>query len=118
MLRRVLTNVMDNSAKYKTVELGHLKITGEETGEAYRITLTDDGPGVPEEALPKLFDAFYRSDPARKNPAGGSGLGLAIAARIMERMGGTLTAQNAPAGGLEITIKLPREDGHAENSDY
>ena len=118
LLRRVLTNVMDNSAKYKTVELGHLKITGEETGEAYRITLTDDGPGVPEEALPKLFDAFYRSDPARKNPAGGSGLGLAIAARIMERMGGTLTAQNAPAGGLEITIKLPREDGHAENSDY
>lgn len=38
-------------------------------------------PGVPEEALPKLFDAFYRSDPARKNPAGGSGLGLAIAAK-------------------------------------
>lgn len=117
LLRRVLTNVMDNSAKYKTAELGQLRILVEDTGEGGRVTLTDDGPGVPAEALPKLFDAFYRSDPARKNPAGGSGLGLAIAARTVERMGGTIAARNAPAGGLEITMILPKEDGHAENSD-
>lgn len=64
---------------------------------------------MPEEALPKLFDAFYRSDPARKNPAGGSGLGLAIAARAVQRMGGAIQAFQAPAGGLAIQITLPLE---------
>lgn len=117
LLRRVLTNVMDNSAKYRTAEKGHLRIGLEDAGENCRIILADDGPGVAEEALPKLFDAFYRSDPARKNPAGGSGLGLAIASRMVARMGGTITARNVPAGGLEITITLPKEEGYAENSD-
>ena len=117
LLRRVLTNIMDNSAKYKTAAIGHLQISVEDAGESCRIALTDDGPGVSEESLPKLFDAFYRSDPARKNPAGGSGLGLAIASRTVERMGGTITARNVSAGGLEITINLPKEDGYAENSD-
>lgn len=117
LLRRVLANIMDNSAKYKTVAIGQLRISIEDTEKNYRIILSDDGPGVPEEALPKLFDAFYRSDPARKNPAGGSGLGLAIAARMVERMRGTITARNITAGGLEIAITLPKEDGHAKNSD-
>lgn len=117
LLRRVLTNVMDNSAKYKTAAIGHLRIDLEDTGESCRITFTDDGPGVPKEELPKLFNAFYRSDPARKNPAGGSGLGLAIASRTVERMGGTIAAQNAPSGGLEIMITLPKEDSYAENFD-
>ena len=117
LLRRVLTNVIDNSAKYKTAVKGHLRIDLEDAGENCRVTLADDGPGVPEDALSKLFDAFNRSDPARKNPAGGSGLGLAIVSRTVERMGGTISARNAPSGGLEITITLPKEDGHAENSD-
>lgn len=117
LLRRVLTNIMDNSAKYKAADVGRLRISVADTGEDCRVVLTDDGPGVPEEALPKLFDAFYRSDPARKNPAGGSGLGLAVAARTVERMGGTIDARNAPAGGLEIAITLPKEDGHAKDSD-
>lgn len=117
LLRRVLTNVMDNSAKYKTAIKGHLRISVENAEKNCRVTLTDDGPGVPEESLPKLFDAFYRGDPARKNPAGGSGLGLAISARTVERMGGTITARNGQAGGLEILIVLPKEESHAENSD-
>lgn len=117
LLRRMLTNIMDNSAKYKTADLGRLWISVEDAGADCRVVLTDDGPGVPEAALPKLFDAFYRSDPARKNPAGGSGLGLAIAARTVERMGGTIDAQNAPTGGLEIAITLPKEDGHGKDSD-
>lgn len=117
LLRRVLANIMDNSAKYKTADVGRLRISVADTGGDCRVVLTDDGPGVPEEALPKLFDAFYRSDPARKNPAGGSGLGLAIAARTVERMGGTIAARNASEAGLELTITLPKEDGHAKDSD-
>lgn len=117
LLRRMLTNIIDNSAKYKTADFGRLRISVEDAGPDCRIVLTDDGPGVPEEALPKLFDAFYRSDPARKNPAGGSGLGLAIAARVVECMGGIINAQNASTGGLEIAITLPKEDDYAKDSD-
>ena len=73
---------------------------------------------MPAEALPKLFDVFYRSDPARKNPAGG-GLGLAIAAKAVRSMGGTIQAFNVPDGGLAIAIMLPKEErGDAEDSDY
>lgn len=114
-LRRVLSNILENSVKYKKKEVGHLCIIVEQDG---RLCLTDDGPGVPEEALPKLFDAFYRSDPARKNPAGGSGLGLAIAAKAVRNMGGTIRAYNAPVGGLAIEITLPKEaNNHAEDPD-
>ena len=71
-----------------------------------------------EEALPKLFDVFYRSDPARKNPAGGSGLGLAIAAKAVQGMGGTIRARSGPHGGLAIEITLSKEEAcNAENPD-
>ena len=115
-LRRVLSNILENSIKYKNKEMGHLYITLEESG---RLTLADDGPGVPEEALSKLFDVFYRSDPARKNPAGGSGLGLAIAARAVQSMGGTIRACSGTQGGLAIEIILSKEENRdAEDPDY
>ena len=115
-LRRVLSNILENSIKYKAKETGRFRITLEESG---RLTLADDGPGVPEEALPKLFDVFYRSDPARRDPAGGSGLGLAIAAKAVQGMGGTIRARSGPHGGLAIEITLPKEEhGDAEDPDH
>ena len=114
-LRRVLANILENSIKYKNKETGHLRITLEESG---LLVLADDGPGVPEDALPKLFDVFYRSDPARKNPAGGSGLGLAIAAKAVQGMGGTIRASSGPCGGLAIEITRSKEEAcDAENPD-
>ena len=83
-LRRVVTNIWDNSAKYKVRDVGRGFISLDAGGV---LTLSDDGPGVPEEALPKLFDAFYRSDPARKNPAGG------------QRPGAGHRGQGGPADG-------------------
>ncbi len=109
-LRRVLSNILENSVRYKDKEMGHLRITLEESG---RMLLADDGPGVPEEALPKLFDVFYRSDPARKDPAGGSGLGLAIASKAVQGMGGTIRAYNGLNGGLTIEIALPKAESCA-----
>lgn len=66
--------------------------------------LFDDGPGVPPEALPHLFEVFYRSDPSRQNPGKGSGLGLAIVANAVKRMSGIITAENNKTGGLTIQI--------------
>ncbi|GMO66285.1 MAG: hypothetical protein Ta2A_14410 [Treponemataceae bacterium] len=113
-LRNVILNVLENSVKYKTEGQGNMTISGmisgEAKGAAAKITLTDDGPGVPPEALDKLFDVFYRTDPARNNEKKGSGLGLAIADKTIRRMGGTIHAQlpeSARARGLSIVIQLP-----------
>lgn len=73
----MLTNLLDNSAKYRSKPTGTAVITAEARGGRLILRVDDDGPGVPEEALPKLFDVFYRSDPSRQNPKQGSGLGLA-----------------------------------------
>ncbi len=117
-LRRVLLNIADNSRKYKQKPVGQLHISLKTTEKDCVLSLTDDGPGVPPEACGRLFDVFYRSDPARKNPSGGSGLGLAIAAKAVARMNGSIRAENAEKGGLRIIITLPKEEnGHAENSD-
>lgn len=117
-LRRVLTNILDNSAKYKVRPTGTATLTVTVRETDVLVAVSDDGPGVPDAALPKLFDAFYRTDPARKNPAGGSGLGLAIAAKGVQNMGGTIRARRAPSGGLTIVFTLPKEaDGHGEDSD-
>lgn len=107
-LRRVLTNIMENSAKYKSKDMGTMTISLREEKAGYRLSLCDDGPGVPEEALPHLFEVFYRSDPSRQNPHRGSGLGLAIAANAVRRMNGTIEATAGGQGGLDITICLPK----------
>ncbi len=118
-LRRVLLNLLDNSAKYKDKPDGMAEITVAVREADVSICVADDGPGVPDDALSRLFDPFYRSDPARKNPAGGSGLGLAIAARAVQNMGGHICARNRASGGLIIEITL-RKDANpdAENPDY
>lgn len=105
--REVLTNILENSAKYRQRERGLMEMACVEEGDAVRITLTDDGPGVPAAALDKIFDAFFRNDPSRNNPSKGSGLGLAITSKIIERLGGSIAAENAPGGGLRIVIVLP-----------
>lgn len=110
-LQGALTNILDNSRKYKQKERGTITVDVRDDGDTVTIRLTDDGPGVPEESLERLFDVFYRSDPSRQNPSKGSGLGLAITAKIMNRMGGSIRAENAPEGGLCILLTLPKYMG-------
>ena len=110
-MRYIMINIFENSVKYKNKARGKLHVIvseDKEKGENATAIFTDDGPGVPEDVLSKLFDAFYRSDPSRKDPSKGSGLGLAIAAKIVDRFGGTLKAANAPQGGLSIIMTFPR----------
>jgi signal transduction histidine kinase len=116
LFRGVIVNILENSAKYKNTKQGRLKIECGAAGDTVEIRLSDDGPGVPEELLPKLFDVFYRAYPSRNTK--GSGLGLAISQKIINRMGGAIhaelcSASKLPAGkqGLAIVIHLPVADG-------
>ena len=70
-IHRVVTNILENSLKYKDRETGTVLVRLERDGRGCRLTFLDDGPGVPAEALPHLFEVFYRSDPARWNPEQG-----------------------------------------------
>lgn len=105
--RSILTNLLDNSVKYKKMDTGTVRITGALDNGVFQLYVDDDGPGVPEEALGRLFDVFYRNDPSRKNPNQGSGLGLAIVAKAAARMGGSVRAENLPEGGLRIALRIP-----------
>jgi K+-sensing histidine kinase KdpD len=67
----------------------------------------DNGPGVPSDTLPRLFNVFYRGDVSRNNPRQGSGLGLAIAAKMISFIKGSIRAENLAEGGLRIIIKIP-----------
>ncbi len=108
LVRRILVNILDNSLKYKTAERGHVAVRLIANGDTARLTLADDGPGVAPDALPKLFDVFYRSDPSRHNPNQGSGLGLAIVAKAVQRMGGQVSARANTPHGLVIDIVLSK----------
>lgn len=107
LISRILSNLIGNSIKYKTEPEVHITVTGrEEYGHVY-LTVADDGPGVPEEALPRLTEAFYRTDKARSRTENGSGLGLAIVERAAEMMGGSVQAGNVRPHGLKFQIVLP-----------
>ena len=105
--RNVLHNILDNSVKYKDKELVEAKIICQKDGGDVSIRISDNGTGVSEETLTKIFDVFYRGDTSRNNPSKGSGLGLAISKKIIERLGGRINAANAENGGLIIEIILP-----------
>jgi signal transduction histidine kinase len=110
-LRNAVINVLENSVKYKNKEQGQMKMSCEDNGNYVSIRLEDNGPGVSDEALEKLFDVFYRTDPSRSNPSKGSGLGLSITAKILEQLGGSIKAENVTEGGLAIIMTLPKHAG-------
>ena len=107
LLHRVLVNLLSNSKKYSGRKTVHVTISAEISNGLAEIVFADNGAGVTEEQLPKLFDAFYRGDAARTAPGEGSGLGLAIVKKSIEGMGGSVRAENAAAGGLKILFTLP-----------
>jgi len=118
--QRVVENILENSLKYKRGEIGNLTVSLENEGEQQlRLEFADDGPGVTTPELAKLFDSFYRTDPARTNVSKGSGLGLAIVKQIITTMHGNIWAKNGKSGGLTICILLPiaREERHEEDFD-
>lgn len=106
MLTRVFTNLCDNALRH-TPAGGMVVIDAIPSGNMLRVSVTDTGEGIPTEALPRVFDRFYRVDVSRQVATGGSGLGLAIVRAIIEAHGGTIWAEKAPTGGACIAFTLP-----------
>lgn len=103
-LRRAITNLLDNAVKYGTVA----RVSLQAAPDAVRIVVDDDGPGIPEPDLQKVFEPFHRLEESRSRETGGTGLGLAIAQTIAETHGGAITLANRPGGGLRAILTLPR----------
>ena len=105
-IERVILNILTNSIKY-TNENGNIKIyVGFVYNDAY-IKVIDNGIGIPEEDLARIFERFYRVDKARTRQMGGTGLGLSIAKEILDRNNGSIDIKSEPQKGTEVVIRIP-----------
>jgi len=105
-LDRAIGNILRNAARY-AADSGPIQIHAEPQDGNIIIRISDQGPGVPPETLPRLFEPFYRPEAARRRSTGGSGLGLAITKRCIEACRGSVTARLREPTGLEIVISIP-----------
>lgn len=118
-IEQVVVNILSNAVKY-TPAGGHVRLAACMVGaNRVRITVEDDGVGIPAADVPRLFERFYRVDKARSRAAGGTGLGLAIAKEIVEQHEGKIALASEYGKGTTVTIVLPtdlppnREEGQA-----
>jgi two-component system, OmpR family, phosphate regulon sensor histidine kinase PhoR len=101
-LRNLVANAITYAPEHTTVA-----IEGAREGGLITIAVTDEGPGIPEDDLSRVFERFYRVDKSRARDPGGTGLGLAIVKHLVELHGGRVKAENRPAGGARFTVTLP-----------
>jgi two-component system sensor histidine kinase KdpD len=103
-----VTNVLENAAKY-TDPAAPIRVTARELpGEPFvRLTVEDGGRGVPDEALPRLFEKFYRVPGGQRGSRAGTGIGLAVVQGLVEAAGGRVRARRSELGGLAIDLDLP-----------
>ncbi len=107
-LKQVLLILLDNAVKYTPPE-GHIWVWLSSAGAQVELRVADDGPGIPAEQLPHLFERFYRGGSlARGRDDGGAGLGLAIAREIVAGFGGTISAESSVGHGTAFIVRLPR----------
>ncbi len=105
-LRQLFLNLADNAVKYNE-RGGFIRMALRKTGQQAEFTLANTGPGIAPEALPRVFDRFFRGDPAHSNTVEGSGLGLSIAQWIVNAHGGTIQIESIPGKLTTVKVRLP-----------
>jgi two-component system sensor histidine kinase BaeS len=109
-LRQVLGNLLTNAVRY-TDTGGHVLVRVRERGAEAVLTVRDTGVGMTPEDLLRVFDRFWRADPARQRATGGTGLGLTIAHRIVTDHGGRIEVNSRPHIGTTFAVHLPMDPG-------
>lgn len=112
-LKRVITNIVQNSMKYMDKAVKWISVRLQSEPEYVVVEIQDNGRGIAEDALPYIFDSFYRTDSSRNSTTGGSGLGLAIAKRVIEGNGGRIWAESECGAGTTIFFTLKKFAGGA-----
>jgi signal transduction histidine kinase len=103
-MKRAIGNLVENAVVYGQAATVRLTATEKEI----QLIVEDQGPGIPEIELDRVFRPFYRLEASRNRESGGAGLGLAIARSVVRTQGGDIVLQNRPDGGLRATVSLPR----------
>jgi two-component system phosphate regulon sensor histidine kinase PhoR len=107
-LVQLFDNLISNGIRYGCFNPDCLiKVSAAVEGQQLRVTVADNGPGIPREHLPRVTERFYRADPARSRDSGGTGLGLAIVKHIVERHRGRLLIRSEVSEGTVVTVHLP-----------
>jgi len=113
-LHDALRNLVANAVSYAP-EGSAITIEAAPTGDGTQIAVSDEGPGIPDEDIGRVFERFYRVDKSRARDPGGTGLGLAIVKHLVELHGGTVHVENRPQGGARFVISLPTSRGAEES---
>jgi two-component system, OmpR family, sensor kinase len=109
-LRQAIDNLLANVRAHTPGETP-ARIAVHRNGRWVEVTIADTGPGIPAEDQPRIFERFWRGDPARGRATGGTGLGLSIVDALVRAHGGTVALRSEPGHGAEFTIRLPLQDG-------
>ena len=107
-LERLLSNLLENAVKY-TPAKGKVRLQLSLNDNSVRIMVSDTGIGIPPEAMPRIFEEFYRGKNAKEMGQEGTGLGLSLVKRIVERYHGQIGIESTPHQGSTFTVTLPRE---------
>lgn len=105
-ITQVIVNLVGNALRH-TPDHGLVEITGDEADDSFIIKVTDNGPGIPEDRLPFIFERFYKGDPSRSRSESGTGLGLSIAKGYVVAHGGSISVDSAINKGTTFTVELP-----------
>ncbi len=105
-LRQLLLNLADNAVKYNQPQ-GRVMMSLRRAGDMVEFTIANTGPGIPPEVLPRVFDRFFRGDPAHSPTVDGCGLGLSIAKWIVSAHRGTIQIESVPSKLTTVTVRLP-----------
>jgi len=105
-LARALGNLVENAVKY-TREGGSVRVSASDETQRVVVVIEDNGLGISQEDLPRIFERFYRSDRSRSREMGGTGLGLSIVKHIVQAHGGTVDVNSRLGAGSKFTVSLP-----------